>query len=232
MKVINLIGGPGIGKSSIAADLFALMKWNDIKVELVTEFAKDLVWEERHMTIRDQLYLFAKQNHKLYRLKGKVDYVINDSPLLLVLAYQPKEYYVQFEPFVREVWDSYTNINISLNRAGRYQPEGRIHDEQQALYLDNEIRSLFANDKVEMVNADQNARSKILQIILENQNKQLSFDFTHSTKQTQMDVILRYIEKHPGLREPVKDRAVQIIDHSRLEEHYNRIHADPDYPSA
>ncbi len=43
--VVNLLGGPGSGKSTTAADVFARLKWQDINCELVTEFAKDLVWE-------------------------------------------------------------------------------------------------------------------------------------------------------------------------------------------
>lgn len=43
--VINLIGSPGTGKSTIAAELFARMKWLGFDVELVSEYAKELVWE-------------------------------------------------------------------------------------------------------------------------------------------------------------------------------------------
>ena len=44
--VINLFGGPGCGKSTIAAELFAILKKQGYEVELVTEYAKDKVWEE------------------------------------------------------------------------------------------------------------------------------------------------------------------------------------------
>ena len=47
MKVINLFGGPGCGKSTTAADLFARMKLRGLSVELVTEYAKDVVWDEK-----------------------------------------------------------------------------------------------------------------------------------------------------------------------------------------
>ena len=41
LKVINLYGGPGTGKSTTAAALFALIKREGYNVELVTEFAID-----------------------------------------------------------------------------------------------------------------------------------------------------------------------------------------------
>ena len=50
---------------------------------MVSEFAKDLVYENRMDTMKDELYIFAKQNHRLFRVKDKVDVIITDRPLLL-----------------------------------------------------------------------------------------------------------------------------------------------------
>ncbi len=47
LKVINLWAGPGAGKSTTAAGLFNLMKIRGYNVELVTEFAKEMVYEGR-----------------------------------------------------------------------------------------------------------------------------------------------------------------------------------------
>ena len=79
---INLFGGPGSGKSTLAAGIFSEMKRQGKSVELVTEFAKDLVWENRQDTLAVQPYVSMKQFRNLFRLKGKVDYVVTDSPLL------------------------------------------------------------------------------------------------------------------------------------------------------
>lgn len=231
MKVINLAGGPGSGKSSIAADLFALMKWNNINVELVTEFAKDLTWEQRHATLKDQLYLLAKQNRRLDRLQGQVDYVITDSPLLLVLAYQPIGYHSSFEPFVREVWASYNNINFALNRVKPYHSIGRNQNESEARILDEKIRILFKDDIVHMVNGDKDAKEKIFGII---QDRQLSFNFESPKPLTQIDRLVEYVAKQPGLRIPIIDQSVKTIDHNTLleSERMYTLHADPRYPSA
>ena len=79
-KYINIFGGPGAGKSTTAALLFAEMKSGGFKVELVTEVAKDFVWEDRSTTLSIQPYITIKQHRNLVRLKGKVDYVITDAP--------------------------------------------------------------------------------------------------------------------------------------------------------
>ena len=41
--VINLIGSPGTGKSTLASELFSKMKWKGHDVELVSEYAKESV---------------------------------------------------------------------------------------------------------------------------------------------------------------------------------------------
>ena len=44
--VINLFAGPGVGKSTTAARVFAELKLKGVNCEMALEFAKDKVWEE------------------------------------------------------------------------------------------------------------------------------------------------------------------------------------------
>jgi adenylate kinase family enzyme len=46
MILVNLYGAPGSGKSTGAAYIFSKLKMAGVDAELVTEFAKDKVWEE------------------------------------------------------------------------------------------------------------------------------------------------------------------------------------------
>ncbi len=117
MKVINLFAGPGAGKSTTAAGLFYRMKKEGMNVELCTEYAKELVWDNAIDKLQDQLYVFAKQNHKLERLKTKVDYVITDSPLILCNYYGRKygnSFMHVYSTLIETVWCSYDNLNILL----------------------------------------------------------------------------------------------------------------------
>jgi tRNA uridine 5-carbamoylmethylation protein Kti12 len=53
MLVINLWGGPGAGKSTIAAELFVcLRKHTNANVELTNEFATELCFERNKETSR------------------------------------------------------------------------------------------------------------------------------------------------------------------------------------
>ena len=142
-KIINLYGSPSSGNSTTAAHLFALMKQNGAEVELVTEFAKELVWDERHSMFTEQDYIFAKQNHKLRRLHNKVDFVITDSPLLLGIFHIPPEFpgASHFVEYVKATYDSYNNTNIFLNRTTPYNPIGCNQTEEQSARLGRDIHS-------------------------------------------------------------------------------------------
>ena len=146
MKVINLFGGPGCGKSTTAAHLFVLMKIAGRNVELITEYAKDLLWSDRLDNMLDQQeYIFAKQNYRLHRLRDKVDFAITDSPLLLSCVYPATWWpaYYDFATFVRAANRTYDNINIFINRIPdeeKYQNEGRLHSFNESMSLDEKIR--------------------------------------------------------------------------------------------
>lgn len=163
MKVINLFGGPGTGKSTVASDLFAYMKWNNMSVELINEYAKELTWEKHHNILNDQLYVLANQNRKLERLRGQVDYVIADSPIIMGLVYVPPNYFKGYETLIGGVWNSYDNINIFLNRLKPYHPIGRKQNEEEAISLDKKIKLLLdiTGSKYIEVPGDQGAKHKI-----------------------------------------------------------------------
>ena len=139
LTVINLFAGPGAGKSTTAAGVFRLMKLSGYNVELVTEYAKDMTWEKRFNTLSDQLYMFGKQHRRQHRLKGQVDYVVTDSPLLLSLFYKPEDYSEHFEPFVLDMWNMYDNRNFFIDRTKPYVTIGRNQTEEEARAIDRRI---------------------------------------------------------------------------------------------
>lgn len=73
MKLINLYGGPGTGKSTTRSGLFCLMKRAGLKVEEVTEYAKDLTYEESWALLKNQQHVTGEQDRRQRRLLGKVD---------------------------------------------------------------------------------------------------------------------------------------------------------------
>jgi len=129
--VVNLFAGPGHGKSTTAANLFVKFKTLGVNAELAGEYAKDLTWSRRHHTLADQIYVFGKQHHRIYRLQQDCDLIIADSPILLGLAYTT-DYPSFFHQTVKWAFDQYNNINFVLNRTKPYNPKGRNQTESEA----------------------------------------------------------------------------------------------------
>lgn len=146
-RIVNLFGGPGIGKSTLAAGIFHEMKSEGYSVELVDEYAKQLTWEERQKEMVNQIYIFAKQYKKLERLIGKVDYVITDSPLLLSLVYPSKSYFPALAPLVEQVNNSFDNRNIVLERTFKFVQKGRNQNEYYAKKIDARVREVLKGRK-------------------------------------------------------------------------------------
>lgn len=143
MKVINFFGGPGIGKSTVAAGHFWDLKASGCSAELVTEYAKDVTWEGRQNLLNDQLYLLAKQNRRLARLLDHdIEYAITDSPLLLCAAYtrMGTNSYNSLVPLVLELFNSYDNLNIVLKRNPEFYVQvGRSQTVEQAIQIDDVV---------------------------------------------------------------------------------------------
>ncbi len=135
---INIFGGPGTGKSTTAAFVFAELKRQGKNVELCVEYAKSRVYEEHWSMFPDQVYIFAQQLRQYHRVEDKVDYMVNDSPLLLSAVYGRWHgiRYTSLEPLIVEAANSYNNINILLQRTTEYQEEGRTQSIQEAEALD------------------------------------------------------------------------------------------------
>lgn len=167
MKVINFFGGPGCGKSTTAAGLFYTMKKQNYRVEMVTEYAKELVWENSREVLADQLYLLANQNRRLERLRGKVDFVIADSPLLIAAHYgrlygNHPEIIV---PLCFDIFHTYDNINIVLGRNKPYVKLGRLGDEEAARKADKDIFDLLIEEEIHQVRDDENVLTNVMKIV-------------------------------------------------------------------
>lgn len=144
LKVINLFGAPGSGKSTAAAGLFNLMKLRGHNVELVSEYAKDLTYAKDWMGLDNQLMILAQQDARLRRLRGQVEWVITDSPLPLGVAYMGDSWKPWLEETAWSAYEQYENYHILLTRGKfAYAPEGRNQDEKGSMVLANVIDQIF-----------------------------------------------------------------------------------------
>ncbi|MFN3573644.1 MAG: AAA family ATPase [Phenylobacterium sp.] len=138
--MINLWAGPGAGKSTTAASLFALMKAHGLRVELVREYAKELTYEGDMVRLSNQLVILAEQYRRLDSLVGQVDWAITDSPLPIGIAYaRPAFRTPAFVGMVKEAWAHFDNRNYWVERVKPYQTYGRSETEAEARTLDERL---------------------------------------------------------------------------------------------
>ena len=150
MFVVNLFAPPGAGKSTGAAYIFAKLKMAGINAELITEFAKDKVWEENKEAIKNQVYMFGKQYFRMSRCRDKVDVLVTDSPLLLSILYNTDETLgEEFNDVVCNVFKSFNNLNYWLKRVKPYNPKGRLQTEEESDALVPKLKQILINANIE-----------------------------------------------------------------------------------
>jgi predicted ATPase len=140
---INLWGGPGAGKSTMAAYLYAELKAIGFKVEFSQENFKPWAYQGRKASGYDDLLLFAQQLHaeEVY-LRNGVDYVVVDCPPLMCCVYNKSRVpcHADLVNIAMGYEEAYKSINIFLEREQVYQEHGRIHSSDEAKVIDHEMR--------------------------------------------------------------------------------------------
>jgi adenylate kinase family enzyme len=169
--IVNLFGGPGSGKSTTAAGVFNKLKLAGVNCEIVTEFAKHVTWKKDLNTLRNQIYVFAKQHDRMFHLKEQVDVIITDSPIIMGLIYT--DWSTVSESFEQLVVDEFArpdavNVNIFINRVKPYNPIGRNQTAEEAIAKDNDIYKLLNKYSIDYtyVDGDEDAARDITKHIL------------------------------------------------------------------
>lgn len=139
--IVNFFAGPGAGKSTSAALLFSKLKMAGVRCEMVTEFAKDLTWEKRDMTLRNQLYILAKQHKRMWIVaQHDVEVIITDSPLLVGAYYSSTfdtgEFAQALQNMAMLLHKEHPSVNFFIRRTKPYQRFGRSQTEEQAKVVD------------------------------------------------------------------------------------------------
>ena len=167
--IVNMSAGSGAGKSTNSARLFAMLKDRGIEVELITEFAKDLVWEGRTKALECQPYIFGKQLYRLKRVADSVDVIITDSPIFLSAIYD-KNNDVDFKNFILTQLDNFDNLNIYLNRVKPFNPNGRNENNiEEARINDRKVLDFFKDNHMDFTTVDGNEEGckKIFDLVIE-----------------------------------------------------------------
>lgn len=151
---INLLAGPGAGKSTTAAWLFSELKRRNISVEHVGEYVKGWSYQKRTIHKYDQLYLFGKQHQIEYKyLINGVKHIVTDSPIILSAFYSKingsSELSDNLTTICKLYEKDFPSFNIFLQRGDKeYIQAGRWQTKEDALRIDKEIHEFITKQLV------------------------------------------------------------------------------------
>jgi hypothetical protein len=133
--LVELVGAPGAGKSTTAAQIFSELKHLGVNAELITEVAKEWAWEGRKIDFRNQTLLAATQLHRILNTADRADIVITDGSLQLSHWYA-QQYGLPSQLAIKGMLDE---ISIAMGtrtyfiaRDKPYNTAGRFHTEHES----------------------------------------------------------------------------------------------------
>lgn len=158
--VANMLGGSGLGKSTLAALVFGELKSRGETTELVREFVKEWAWSGKKVGPFGQSVIYGQQLERESSLYGKVDYIVTDSPLLLCPVYQL--HYNNHESIKSCVLTDLkmakelgvVHMNFLLKRLKPFDPRGRYEDEATAKLIDRKVESFLICHGIDYITVD------------------------------------------------------------------------------
>ena len=191
MLVVNLFGVPRAGKSTGAAYIFSQLKTKGANAELVTEFAKEMVWENNNEVFKNQAYIFGTQSFRISRCSDKVDVIVTDCPLFLTTFYNKSPVLGEdFNRVVFNVFNSYNNMNYFIDRVKDYNPIGRRHTEQESKSLKQPMLEMMNRYNVDysVINGDTQCCDSIVNEVIDKIQKEKKQNSHTKSKHLKYDI--------------------------------------------
>lgn len=165
--IINLIGGPCSGKSTVAAELFARLKKMGVHTELVPEYIKERIYEENQTMPVNQIPIFGMEYYSIVNKVGKVDCCVHDGSFINNLIYK-KEENPEFDTLVVSEYNKFVNLDFFIKRGNiEFEDYGRIHNLKQSKELDKIIKETYNKYNLEYIEVEsRDAVDKMIPVIL------------------------------------------------------------------
>ncbi len=149
--VVNLFAGPGAGKTTCAWAIASELKKRNIEAEYVSEYAKELVWDNKAYMLdgspENQKQVYEEQDRRVQRLLGKVSIVVTDSPAILSLIYA-KDPSTAFHNEALDRFNRQQNFNLFINRGKVFQQAGRLHNLEESIKIDDNIKGFLRENNI------------------------------------------------------------------------------------
>lgn len=165
--VVNLIGGPCSGKSTIAAELFARLKKMGIHCELVSEYIKERIYEENKTMPVNQIAIFGMEHYAISNKIGKVDVIVHDGSFINNIIYKNEDN-SEFDELIIAEYNKFNNLDFFIKRGNiEFETYGRIHNLKQSKELDNIIKETYKKYNLTFIEVEaRDAVDKIIPILL------------------------------------------------------------------
>ena len=181
--IVNLFGGPGIGKTTLAARIFAALKTHGIEAACPEEYAKIAIWQGRSYLLDNQLILLGRTWDTITSLSEKVDVIVLDSPILLCSHYAGESEGPHFHETVLDFHQRNDRVNILLKRDKgiAYSTSGRRETSQQAMGIDTRIEGLLSQAKEEFtsMSTDDGNFASLVDFLVDTISSRNSYIFSH-----------------------------------------------------
>lgn len=166
MILVNFIGQPGSGKSTMAAGVFHALKKSAWNVELITEYTKELIFQNDQWSLSDELLVFSEKYKRIKRMQD-VDIVITDSSLINSVVYGKLQFGSVGSDFFMHISKSFDSLYFVVEPKTKYIPFGRMPDENMAKAAGDEIIKLLkdVSSPVWTVPGDDSSMEGIVKLI-------------------------------------------------------------------
>src|SRR6185312_6472459 len=144
MIVVNLYGGPGVGKSTLAATLFAELKKRGYDVELVGDVAREMLRDGIQASELNEVLIAATQYNRLINLEKRgCEIAISDSPIKLgcvyIIANAGKRKYLTLyshaEQLLHAMDSQFWHVDYFVDSDFDYDARGRVQTAAKAKEL-------------------------------------------------------------------------------------------------
>jgi len=145
VRRFNLVGGPGSGKSTVAAYIYSELKLLGVQVELVREVIKEWVYLEQSPKSFDQLYICASQirQEDIFLRSHEKGIIVSDSSIDMNVSYTKyyKSIYAEdLERIADKVELAYPSYTMFMIRdKSLFTEDGRYHNYEESVELDKWI---------------------------------------------------------------------------------------------
>jgi adenylate kinase len=162
--LVELVGAPGAGKSTTAAEIFSELKHLGVNAELITEVAKEWAWEGRKIDFRNQTLLAATQLHRILNTADRADIVITDGSLQLSHWYA-QQYGLPSQNAINGMLDEISMSMITrtyfIARDKPYVTAGRYHSEKESDLIGKLMAEYFMGGTAILTTTSSKAKSDI-----------------------------------------------------------------------